>query len=228
MILLAFAICQLLYPFSRTTFAPMISGMVLPVLLGITSWVYAVSTMAMTVVIVDLQFFFEKCGICEKELFSPTLLPSKRDSLDMLLRIILAEILIFAAVPTGWQLCAAPPFLVAFTEFSRCNCKARKTTVRTILLISLCGGVGALCRGAFSITLGLPLALAAAVTLLLMKGMKQYLSPAGAMAILPMPLFPVQALIGVSALMGMALLIFRNKNKASVSIGASFLIWTSM
>ena len=227
--LLAFAICQLLYLFSRTAFAPMISAMVLPVLLGTTSWVYPVSAVAMTVIIVALQFFFEKCSISEKEPFSPTPLPSKRDSLDMLLRIILAGILIFAAVSTGWQLCVAPPLLVAFTEFSRRNCKARKTPVKTILLVSLCAGAGALCRWTFSIMLGLPLALAAAaataVTLLLMKGMKQYLPPAGAMAILPMLLpqervllFPVQAFIGVSALMGIALLFFRNNNKAPVAI----------
>ena len=141
--LLAFTLCQLLYLFSRTTFAPMISAMVLPVLLGTTSWVYPVSAVIMTVVIVTLQFFFERCGICEKETFSSMPLPGKRDFLDMLLRIVLAGILIFAAVSTGWRLCAAPPLLVAFTEFSRRNCRARRMPARAILLIVLCGGVGA-------------------------------------------------------------------------------------
>lgn len=227
--ILAFAFCQLLYLFSRTTFVPMISAMVLPILLGTTSWVYPVSAVAMTALIVGLQFFFEKYGICQKESFFPTPWPSKRDSLDMFLRIVLSGIFIFAAVSTGWQLCAAPPLLVAFTEFSRRNCKARKMPVKTVLLISLCGGAGALCRWAFSIMLGLPLtlaaAVAAAVTLLLMKGMKQYLPPAGAMAILPVLLpqesillFPIQVFVGVSMLMGMALLFFRNKKESPIAV----------
>lgn len=228
-ILLAFALCQVLYLFSRTTFAPMISAMVLPVLLGTTSWVYPLAAVGMTVVIVCLQFLFERCGICEKEPFSPIPLPHKRDCLDMLLRILLAGIVIFSAVSTGWSLCAAPPLLVAFTEFSRRSCKARQSPVKTILLVGLCGAAGTLCRWGLTILLELPLAIAAAAataaSLLLMKGMRQYLPPAVAMAILPIllpqesaPLFPVQALIGISALMGMALLFFRNRKNSQVRI----------
>ena len=36
----AFLLCQMIYLYSGTTFAPMISAMVLPVLLGTESWVY--------------------------------------------------------------------------------------------------------------------------------------------------------------------------------------------
>ena len=92
--LLAFALCQILYLFSRTTFAPMISAMVLPVFLGTTSWVYPVSAVALTVIISGLQLFFEKLGFV-KETFSPLPLPSKRDGMDMLLRILLAGIFYF-------------------------------------------------------------------------------------------------------------------------------------
>ena len=71
-------------------------------------------------------------------------------------------------------------------------------------------------------TLEVPLPSAAVVStlaaLLLMKGLNQYLPPAGAMAILPMLLpqesillFPGQAILGISVLMGAALLFFRNK-----------------
>lgn len=219
--LLAFALCQILYLFSRTTFAPMISAMVLPVFLGTTSWVYPVSAVALTVIISGLQLFFEKVGLREKETFSPLPLPSKRDGMDMLLRILLAGIFIFVSIKTGWRLCVAPPLLVAFTEFSRRNCQARKTPAKAVLLIGLCAGVGALCRWG-CMTLEVPLPAAAVVStlaaLLLMKGLNHYLPPAGAMAILPMLLpqesillFPGQAILGISVLMGAALLFFRNK-----------------
>lgn len=222
--LLAFSLCQLLYLFSRTTFAPMISAMVLPVLLGTTSWIYPLSAVAMTGIIVLLQFCFEKCGVCQEEPFTPLPLPGKRDGLDMLLRIALAGALIVLAVGTGWRMCVAPPLLVAFTEFARRSCKARRTPFRAVLLISLCAAAGALFRWGISIALGLPLALAAvlatAAALLLMKGFKLYLPPAGAMAILPMllpqesvALFPLQVLIGTSVLMGLALLFFRKKKE---------------
>ena len=125
--LLAFAICQGMYLFSRTTFAPMISAMVLPVLLGTTSWVYPIAAVVLTAGIAGLQFLFEKVGIREKLPFSPLPLPGRQDILDTLLRILCAGAVIFAAVLTGWRMCAAPPLLVAFTEFSRCGSRARST-----------------------------------------------------------------------------------------------------
>ncbi len=226
--LLAFAICQGMYLFSRTTFAPMISAMVLPVLLGTTSWVYPIAAVVLTAGIAGLQFLFEKVGIREKLPFSPLPLPGRQDILDTLLRILCAGAVIFAAVLTGWRMCAAPPLLVAFTEFSRCGSRARSTPLRTIFLVSLCGCCGALCRWLVSAVAGLPLALAAAAamsaTLLLMWKMKQYLPPAGAMAILPMllpveqvKLFGIQVFIGVSIFMGLALLLFRNKRESATT-----------
>lgn len=221
---LAFALCQLLYIFSRTTFAPMISAMVLPVQLGTTSWVYPLSAVAMTGIIVLMQFCFEKWDMCKEEPFTPLPLPGKRDGLDVLLRIGLAGVLIVVAVITGWQLCIAPPLLVAFTEFTRRSCKTRKAPIRAVLLISLCATAGALCRWGICTALSLPLTLAAvlatAAALLIMKGMNLYLPPAGALAILPMllpqesvALFPLQVTIGASVLMGLALLLFREKRE---------------
>lgn len=221
---LAFALCQLLYIFSRTTFAPMISAMVLPVLLGTTSWIYPLSAVVMTGIIVLMQLCFKKCGVCKEESFKPMPLPGKHDGLDMLLRIGLAGVLIVAAVGTGWRLCIAPPLLVAFTEFTRRSCKARKAPIRAVLLISLCAAAGALCRWGICTALGLPLTLAAvlatAAALLIMKGMNLYLPPAGALAILPMllpqesvVLFPLQVTVGASVLMGLALLFFREKRE---------------
>ena len=56
-VIIAFAIVSVGFLLSGTTFAPVISAMVLPVLLGTTSWVYPLAATAMALIIVLGQWF---------------------------------------------------------------------------------------------------------------------------------------------------------------------------
>lgn len=123
----------------------------------------------------------------------------------------------------------APPLLVAFTELCNPACKARLHPVKTVGLVALCALVGSAARGLFTLWLGLPLALAAALAALAMAAVvcrtKLYFPPAGAMAILAMlipagqvALFPLQVLAGFSALTAAALALFKGEvSQAAVS-----------
>ena len=219
-VLLAFAACQIAFPLTRTSFAPMISAMVLPVLLGTGSWVYPVAATALTALVAGTRAALEKLGVCPREAYEPQPFPEKRDLPAIALRTALGGAWAAACVAGGVPFCAAPPLLVAFTELTRPACAARSHPERTVALVALCAAGGTALRLAAAGVPGLPLtvaaALASALALGLMHAMKRYLPPAGAMAVLPMllpadrlALFPAQALAGILVLTALALTCFR-------------------
>ncbi len=162
----AFLLAQILLANSKTSFAPMISALVLPVMLQTDTVVY-------------------------------------------------------------FRFVAAPPLLVAFTEFSNPASKARIVPVKSVALITLCGLFGAALRWFFCIKLIImPLYVTAVMTIicviLLMKAMKLYIPPAGAVSILAMLIpessvtwFPLQIFIGASFIMLISVLFFKEKKNAS-------------
>ena len=194
--ILAFAVCQVILGFSRTTFAPMISAMVLPVLLQTDQWIYPLAASGLTALIVLLYRLLIHAGVCKA---------------------------VFLAA--GWQFCVAPPLLVAFQEFSNPRSKARNVPVKTVAVIAACAGIGAYGRLFLTETAGVPLTLTAVLTAAgtaaVLLGGKLYLPPAGALAILPMllpaaalALYPVMVLGGASAMMLLARLFFRTEDAA--------------
>lgn len=217
---LAFGLCQLILAFSKTSFAPFISAMVLPVLLGTESWVYPVAAAVLTASILGVLCLLERTGICSKDKFVALPFPGKREFISAFVRVLCVLALSFAALGLGLRFAVAPPLLVAFTEFTNPNCSARKRPVKSVALITLCAAAGAVCRCLLVICLGLPITLAAAaasaIMLCIMHLFGQFLPPAGAIAVLPMLIgqdsvawYPVQALLGASVLMGLALLLFK-------------------
>ena len=221
-VILMFAVCQILFVFSGTSFAPMISAAVLPVLMGCESIAYPISAVTMAALVMLANLLLTKAGLRSEEKFVPLESPTRRELLDVLLRVALAAVLIFAAITAGWKFCIAPPLLVAFTEFSKRECPARKKPVRAVAVIVLCAAWGAAARGVLCAWLGLPLFAAAiiacAAAILTVRKAGMFLPPAGALAILPMiiPLeclttYPLQIAAGAAVLMALALAVFREK-----------------
>lgn len=222
--LIAFAVCQLIFSFSKTSFAPMISAAVLPVMLDTESIIYPISAVLLTLMIIGIVTLLEKLGLKQTEEFTPLPHPDKHDFLNILLRCIIAGAVIFSALTLDFKFAVAPPILVAFTEFSKPECKARTKPIKAVMLITLCALAGALSRLLCSVYLGLPLTissvLAILITAIIMYCFKMFLPPAGALAILPMivPLdslliYPLEVLAGTGLLMALALVIFRKPRK---------------
>lgn len=222
---IAFGLSQFILLFSGTSFAPLTSAMVLPVLLGTDTWAYPVSAVVMTLLIAVGQFLLEKRGLREPVDFAPAK-PDLRGSLcrpsAFYGRILVAVALLLFAAATPWRFCAAPPLLVAFVELTNPACPARARPLRTVLLVALCTLAGSLSRYLLCLVWGLPLtaaAVAASLFLLaLVYGTKFYFPPAGAMAVLPLLVpetavatLPAQVLAGLTLLMLAARLLFREK-----------------
>lgn len=221
---IAFIICQFIFIFSKTSFAPMISAAILPVMLGTKSIIYPVAAITLTALILLGSILLEKLKFKEYEAYIPQPLPEKKDYYDLILRALVAGICIALAINLNFDFAVAPPVLVAFTEFSRRSCKARQKPIKSILIIFLCALTGTICRYFLSVQLGLPLTFSAVTATIIMLAIlhlfKMYLPPAGALTTLAMLipqeklfLYPIEILAGVSVFMGLALLIFRNKTK---------------
>lgn len=222
----AYLLCQALYLFSGTSFAPMISAAALPVLMDTETIIYPISAVAMTALTVLAQYLLEKRGFYERDKFEPLPPPDRFGVISAAVRTAFAALLAFPLIHFGLNFCIAPPLLVAFTEFSNPASGARKNPVKTVLVIAACALYGAFFCWILCAVLGLPLTLAAvlAVTaaLVIMKLSGRYIPPAGALAVLPMIIprealliYPLEILAGASVFMLAALCFRRNKTTVS-------------
>lgn len=214
----AFLICQVLFLLSRTSFAPMISAAALPVLMDTETIIYPISAVTMTLLTVTAQFLLEKYGRYEHEKFTPLPTPDRFKWLSAMLRTATAAVLAVPVIHFGVNFCVAPPLLVAFTEFSNPEGKARSKPVKTVFFITGCALSGAIFRLVLCELLPLPLTVAAilsvACALVIMRSAGQYIPPAGALAVLPMIIpakalliYPAEIFAGASLLMLAALAI---------------------
>lgn len=194
---IAFLAASLLFRFSGTTFAPVISSVVLPVMLGTNSAIYPIAAAVLTFLILMERLFIEKLGIAEKPEFSPEPMPDKNAIILLAARWLVGSIAIFPAVGTGFGYAAAPPLLVAFTEFCRKDSAVRERPVSITLLIVGCALVGAVCRFVFTL-LGWKMFIAAGVTMLIvciiMNSVKLFVPPAAALSVLAF-LIPEEAVV---------------------------------
>ena len=230
---LAFAVSQLLYLYSGTTLAPMVSAVVLPVVLQTRSIIYPVSAAILTTLIVLLRLLLEHGKTRPVEDFLPVPPPkcAVRDNVqltgrstltDATIRIFLVALLAYPAIRFGRILVVAPPLLVAFTEFCNPEAGARRKPVKAVLFLTICAVIGSLSRLLLCETLHLPLIPAAAVAvvlfLLMVRLFGLYLPPAGAATLLAflvpaaqLPTYALQILIGGAAFMAISIACFREK-----------------
>lgn len=227
--IIAFLFAQVLLINSKTSFAPMISALVLPVMLQTDTPIYIISAMVLTALILLCRAGLEKARVFEPNAFTALPRPRFSEYKNVLLRTLFAAVLIVPAVMLDFRFAAAPPLLVAFTEFSNPKSKARSIPVKTVALISLCGSLGASLRYAFVIKWKLlPLYAVSAIIILcaimLMNMLKLYIPPAGAISILAVLIpesavlwFPLEILVGTTFVMLVAKLFFKETENSENS-----------
>lgn len=205
--IIAFSFAQILFIFSGTTFAPFVSAIVLPVMMQTKSFIYPISAVVLTILVIGFHQLFLKMKIREDEEYIPVMLNSKDDIIDTALRIVCVAIVGFVAIYFNYKFIIAPPLLVAFTEFSRPRNKVRNKPIKTVLVITSCALVGSLSRYLLTIKLELPLTVSALIVtlimLLILTYTKMYMPPVGAITILSMIIpqssvitYPLQIFVG--------------------------------
>lgn len=220
----AFLVCNVILINSKTTFAPLISAAILPILMNSNSIIYPISAVLFTVVIIILEELLVMLGIKVREEYIPGKKPRKRDYLVVYKRTIIVFALSIIAFGFFDKFYLAPPLLVAFTEFTNPLNKARKTPLKTIAVISLCAVIGAYSRIILSGLLGMPIILSAVVATVLliitMSYAKMFIPPAGALAILPIiipykyvAIYPYEIFVGALVLMFVASTFFGDETE---------------
>ena len=205
--IIAFSFAQILFMFSGTTFAPFVSAIVLPVMMQTKSFIYPISAVILTILVIGFHQLFLKMKIREDEEYIPVMLNSKDDIIDTALRVVCVAIVGFVAIYFNYKFIIAPPLLVAFTEFSRPRNKFRNKPIKTVLVITGCALVGSLSRYLLTMKLDLPLTVSALfatlIMLLILTYTKMYMPPVGAITILSMIIpqscvitYPLQIFVG--------------------------------
>lgn len=214
--ILAYCLALLIQSLSKTSFMPMISALVLPVLLQTKSIWYLISLVLFSLLILLIRRALVRRGLKYEEEFIPVQmqLPWKLT----LFRILVASGMILLAVKSGWRFMAAPPLLVAFTELSAYHNRViRLHPIRVIVLLTLSAAAGSYVRLAFS---GLPegsllisLLLSSVLFLLIFYHTGPMVPPAGAAMVLAylapeesLYLYPLQIGIGISVYVGLTCL----------------------
>lgn len=207
----AYLLASALFLLSRTSFAPMLSAAVLPVLLQTESAVYPAAACILTAAILLLRAILVRCGILADAPFEKLPKPDAAGVLQAVLRWLLVTAVIFAALKLDLRYAAAPPLLVAFTEFWKPEAVSRKRPAAVIALLFFCAGCACVLRYLLCVRLSLMPCIAAFLTVPavygIMKRIGLMLPPAAAVAILAFLIpeqalfvFPFQILCGITVL----------------------------
>lgn len=208
---IAYALSQIILLCSKTTFAPMISAIMLPVMLQTKTPVYICAAFILTATIILVRLVLEKKGVKEKNTYIPEKKDIQKEIILAIIRIGVVLLLSVVVFGMGYDLrfFVAPPLLVFFTEITKRDEKVIKDqeTVseddkkkikrqqwmrikKGIPFITLCAFTGVFCRYTITVLLGLPLTLSAVIAISFMIvylfTFEVFLPPAGAMTILAM------------------------------------------
>ncbi|MBR1750509.1 MAG: hypothetical protein IJ740_06440, partial [Ruminococcus sp.] len=148
--------------------------------------------------------------------FKPEPMPDRNCISDMLIKWACGSLVITIAVISGFKLAAAPPLLVAFTEFWKSGSKAQHKPIIIILLITVCAFIGSLTRYAaiiFGFYCFISAGIAITVVLLIMKKTMLIIPPAAALSILAylipeqqLVVYPILVMIGISMFTGISVI----------------------
>ncbi|MBR0485400.1 MAG: hypothetical protein IJJ69_11605 [Oscillospiraceae bacterium] len=185
---IAFFTAQMIFLCSRTSFAPMISALVLPVMLKTDSAVYLFSAFGLTLLVLLCRSFLEKINLLPEMQYEPFPKPDKTAFLQALSRTFAGCLVILPAVLLDMRFLCAPPLLVAFTEFCKPDSPAEHHKSEIFLLMAVSAVTGSLCRYLLNVLFSLPMCFPAMLTIflimLIMKKTGRILPPAAAISIL--------------------------------------------
>ncbi len=214
---LGYLLALLILMLSGTTFAPMVSALVLPILLQTKSVWYLISLVTFTALLIGLRKMLEHAGLLQREPFHPAASSETASPALTIFRAVFASIMIATALSTGWTFMAAPPILVLFTELTSPGSRALAHPGKAILLMSLSAAAGAWVREIVAVRIALSLlplsvAMSGLLFLFILFRMRLFLPPAGAAMLLAylapeqaLVLYPLEILAGVSAYFAVAL-----------------------
>ncbi|MRT91882.1 HPP family protein [Ancylomarina sp. 16SWW S1-10-2] len=218
-IALSFIFTSLCLFVTRTSLIPIISASMLPVLLSTHSWVYPLSVFSMSLILVCVQWVFEKKGLRQFVNINSNKSPY-RHGLGHWIKL-LVGILFIAVIPvyTGNMYFIVPPLVVTFVEFSSSSAGFRNRPVQIFFVLVVSAILGAFCQCILHEVLGFSelstVLLLFACLFLFIEVVGEPFAPACAIALVPMIipqqnvlLYPLQVAGGAALFLFMAMVFF--------------------
>ncbi len=222
-VIVGFLLCHIGLIVSQTTFAPLISACILPILMNTESWIYPLSATIMAIIIVIIQNQLQKHHLLHDYHYEKVTFDYHHEFILFFKRLIVIVGLGFAAISMNLRLLIAPPLIVAFFELSGNHKKLRSQAPRLYPLTVFMAFVGAYARYFLTIQYHYPLWIVSAlITLILLFCIYHYeiyFPPVGAITILPMIIakemlliYPFLVAIGFALLILFAFMISYKKS----------------
>lgn len=186
---------------SHTTFSPLISACILPIMMGTESWIYPIAATTMACFVTWIQKVLEHQHYIKKRVYHSSQV--EKDSLFLgIKRLIIVALLLALALYIGYPLLIAPPLIVAFVELSGPHIHLKKQIPQLFLSTVFMACIGAYARYFFIIKFGfstiLTVAMVTCILLLLILLTHIAFPPMGAITILPfiidaelLPIYPL-------------------------------------
>lgn len=190
---------------SHTTFSPLISACILPIMMGTESWIYPIAATTMACLVICIQKILEHQHYIKKRIYHSSKV--EKDSLFLgIKRLIVVALLLALALYIDYPLLIAPPLIVAFIELSGPHIHLKKKIPQLFLSTVTMACIGAYAKYFLIIKFGfstiLTVAIVTSLLLLLIILTRITFPPMGAITILPfiidvelLPIYPL--LIGV-------------------------------
>lgn len=226
-IIVAFIITAVILILLRSSFYPMISACILPVLLHTESWIYPISVLVMTLMVVLVQWLMVRFGLRHTIVYEPVEPIDKHTLIRWLGLAVSVFMVALLAISLENIYCIVPPLIVAFVEFVNSKAGFRNRPVLTVTMLTTGALIGAYGLLVGHYWLNLPTTMVAIVIVTMMFLIFLWLgkcfAPAGALSIVPMLLpeetllwFPVRVLVGSTVLFTIGTLVFHKyaKNKS--------------
>lgn len=180
----------------------------------------------MTTIVIIIKNLFEAKGIRSRADYTPSDRPVKSAAgIWAAMSVCLLPIAAMAYY-SSYIYIIIPPLIVSFVEFVNTKAGFRNRPVLTVLLLTVCSLIGAVCQLVGHFYLGLPLAVVAPVILIAVFGLFEWLgkffAPAGAISLIPLllprevlPYLPLEVFAGAVLFIAVAMIFFQKCYKWS-------------
>ena len=218
-IAISFTFTSLCLIITRTTLIPIISASMLPVLLSTNSWVYPLSIFLMSIIVVSVQWFFEKKGLRKVINFNSNKSPYKHNIWHWIK--LLIGLMFIAVIPvyTGEMFIIVPPLVVTFVEFSSSSAGFRNRPVQIFFVLVISAILGTFFQYTMHNLLGISelytVLLLFVCQFLFLEAVGKPFAPSCAIAIIPMIipqqdilLYPIHVAVGAAIFLLVSMVFF--------------------
>jgi hypothetical protein len=220
---LVFIIVASLLMAMNVTLTPAFAVGMLPVLLGIDSYLYPLAVFIIVSIIVLGQRMMDASGLREQEELHHPMRPTWHTPLRWGALLLTSLPLMIAAEETGYRFCLAPPLIVTFIELSNSKGGFRFRLLQTWGMLVIASVIGTVSRLVICASLGLGKSLAVFVAeslvFLMFSLFGKRFAPAAAITLIPFVIpessvvfFPVFAIIGATYFILIAHTLFIKNN----------------